>query len=201
MKKFATRGVTAVALTFTLVVSAPAVAFASSPPASGTTAKAPTPWTTWHASWVTFINEIKTINQSYQASLHSARSAYAASMSVAVTAAERQAARTTLTNAVIAAIDLRVSLITAAGVPPAPPAGYNGTAFIDGFQAAHIAFRAALASAQSAFAGAIQNATTPAQRATARANLKSAISAAVIARSNALSALGSKPSKPGQPTG
>jgi hypothetical protein len=103
-----------------------------------------------------------------------------------------------LEAAITAALNARVTAITAAGSPPAPPAGYNGTAYVTGIQAANVAFRASTTAAQSAYAQALASATTSAQRLTARLTLEIAVDNAMIARSTALLALGAPPAHPGQ---
>ena len=201
MKKFPTRAAMTVALTWSLGLGVPAAAFASSPPTTGTTVKAPSAWSTWRATWTTFIHGITAINDTYHASLKSARSTLSSALSTATNKTERDAARAAFTTALITAMDTRVTAITTAGMPPAPPAGFNGTAFFTGFHAARSAYWTAVASAESRFTAALASATTASQRTAARAALKSAVSAALIARTNALSALGSRPAKPGKPLG
>jgi len=201
VKKIPTRAAMMVALTLALGLGVPSAAFASSPPTAGTTVKAPTAWTTWRASWTTFINGIKTINDSYHASLKSARDTLNAALSAATNKTQRDASRAAFTTSLLAAMNTRVAAIESAGIPPAPPAGYNGTAFFTGFLAARSAYWAAVTSAESTFTAAMASATTTSQRTAARAALKAAMSAALIARTNALTSLGSKPIKPGKPLG
>lgn len=200
MKNLATRSVTALALVAALGISTPAVADASSTTSNNTSAASATTtaWTAWHATWVTYINGLKSINSSYRTSMQSARSAFAAAMAVATTKAERQTARANLDTALVAAINTRVVAITAAGVPPTPPAGFNGTAWVTSFQAANIAFRAATIAAQSVYSQALASATTSEQRRAARIVLEGAIGAAMVAHSNALTALGAPPAHPGR---
>ena len=200
MKSFTTRIITSTALVATLGLSVPAVAFASSTTTASTTTSASPVWTSFRASWTTFIDGLKSINTTYRASLQSARSTFSASMGAATTSAERQSARATLDAAVEAAMNVRVAAITAAGTPPTPPAGFNGTAYVNGIQAANIACRAAIVAAQSTFSQALASATTNAQRSAARAALKSAIDGALATRASALTALGTRPAHPGQPS-
>ena len=93
-----------------------------------------------------------------------------------------------------------IAAITAAGDPPAPPAGYNGTAFVTGLQAANVAFRASVSAAQTTYLQALSTATTSAERATARAALETSVASAQTVRAAALTSLGTPPSKPGQPS-
>jgi hypothetical protein len=196
MKNLAARSITALALVGALGVSVPAAAYADS--SSTTTTTAPSAWTTWHATWVAYANQLKAIRLSYRTSVASARLAYSTALASATTKAERQAARATLESALSADVSARVAAITAAGDPPAPPTGYNGTAFVAGIQAANDAFRASSTTAESAYAQAIAGATTSAQRRTARLTLEAAIDNALVVRINALTAMGTPPTHPGK---
>jgi len=204
MKNLITRTITALSLVTALGIAAPIAANADSTTASSTTpttvaptAKAPTAWTTWHATWMTYISGLKSINATYHASVQSARAAYDAAKTAATTKQDRLSALSALNTALAAAINIRVAAITSWGDPPAPPAGYNGTAYVTGIQAANVAFRAAVALAQSNYATAIATAT-PAQSRLARIALQGAIGAALVARSAALTLLGTPPSHPGK---
>jgi hypothetical protein len=194
MKYFATRSITALALVAAMGISVPAVAFADS---TTTTTVAPSAWTTWHKTWVSYVDGLKAIRASYRASVESARSAYFTAKATATTKAERQAAQVALEAAIAAALNARVTAITAAGDPPAPPTGYNGTAYVTGIQVANVAFRASTTAAQSAYAQALASATTSAQRLTARLTLQIAVDSAMVARSTSLLALGAPPAHPG----
>jgi hypothetical protein len=196
MKHFATRSITALALVAAMGISIPAVAFADSTTTT-TTPAAPSAWTTWHKTWVSYVDGLKAIRASYRASVESARSTYFTAKAAATTKAERQAAQATLESAITADLNARVTAITAAGDPPAPPAGYNGTAYVTGIQAANVAFRASKTAALTAYAQALASATTSAQRLTARLTLQIAVDNAMIARSTALLALGAPPAHPG----
>ena len=176
MKYFATRSITALALVAAMGISVPAVAFADS---TTTTTVAPSAWTTWHKTWVSYVDGLKAIRASYRASVESARSAYFTAKATATTKAERQAAQVALEAA------------------PAPPTGYNGTAYVTGIQVANVAFRASTTAAQSAYAQALASATTSAQRLTARLTLQIAVDSAMVARSTSLLALGAPPAHPG----
>jgi len=196
MKNLAARSITALALVSALGVSIPAAAFADS--STTTTTVAPSAWTTWHGTWVAYVNALKSINLSYRTSVDSAHLAYSTAMAAATTKTERQTARASLETALSAALTARVAAVTAAGDPPAPPAGYNGTAFVAGVQAANSAFRASVTAAQSTYAQALASASTSAQRQTDRLTLAIAIDNALIARVNALTALGTPPKHPGK---
>lgn len=199
MKHFTTRSITALALVTAMGISIPGVALADSTTTTTTTV-APSAWTTWHKTWASFVDGIKAIRATYRASVESARSTYFSAKATATTKAERQAALASLETALTAALNARVTAITAAGDPPAPPADYNGTVYITGFQAANVAFRASTTAAQSAYAQALASATTSAQRRTARLTLEVADGNAIVARSTALLALGAPPAHPGKST-
>ncbi|HQT99780.1 MAG TPA: hypothetical protein PLG60_04680 [Acidimicrobiales bacterium] len=198
MKRFVKHGIIAATLVASLGTVAPSVAFASG--SSGRAAATTTAWTTFRANWATYVQGIKNINATCRTSVQSAHSTFSAAMSAATTATERQAARTALQAAIEAALSTRVAAITAAGNPPTPPAGFNGTAWVASFQAANVAFRASIATAQRTFVAAMTSATTQSERVAARAALKLAIGNAAVTRSTALAALGAHPTKPGQPT-
>jgi hypothetical protein len=197
MKYFPARSITAFALVTAMGIGVPAVAFADSTTTT-TTPAAPSAWTTWHQSWVSYYDGIKAIRATYRASVESARATYDTAKSMATTKAERQAALVTLDAALTAALNARVTAITAAGDPPAPPAGYNGTTYVTGIQDANVAYRASTTAAQSAYAQALASATTSAQRRTARLTLDIAVANAIVARSTALLALGAPPAHPGK---
>jgi len=187
-------------------IGIPTAAFAGTPTTTThmdtvttTTNVTSTAWTTFRASWIAYVRGLQAINATYRASVRSARVSFDAIMDVATTRAERQAARAALDASLAAALNTRVAAITAAGDPPSPPAGFNGTAWVQGFQAANIARRAAVAAAESAYATALLSATTSAQRRADRLTFLAAVDAADAARINALIALGAPPLHRGQP--
>jgi hypothetical protein len=199
MKKFATRSIAVVAMVATVGVGIPAEAFASSSTSSsGTTLAVSTPWTTWRATWVTYIKGLESINATYRHSMRDARWTYRHALKGA-TSTERQAAFAAYEVSITAALNARVTAITAAGDPPSPPAGYNGTAYVTGFQAANEAFRASVASAQATLSLALVGATAQQAR-TARLTYEQALGAAIVVHSTALLALGNPPTDPGQPS-
>jgi hypothetical protein len=200
MKRITTRAITAVMLVATLGVAAPGVAFAASHKtvSSHTSVTVTTPWTTWKATWVTYIQGLKAINTTYRTSVRTAQSTYKAAIASAKTKAEKLAARTALEASLSVALTARVSAITAAGNPPTPPAGYNGTAYVTALQSANVSFRASVTAAQSTYVVALSTATTAAERQAARGALESSVGAAITARANALIALGAPPKNPGQ---
>jgi hypothetical protein len=206
MKRITSKSLVAVALVAAMGISLPAVAFADSSTTTTNTSvtvnatAATSAWHSFHLSWKAYVDGLKSINASYRSSVDSARSAYLLAKSTATTPAERQAALAAFDAAQAAALNVRVAAITAAGDPPAPPAGYNGTAWVQGVQAANVAFRATAVSAQSAFASAIASATTAWQRHSARLTLELALGNALVVRSTALEALGPPPTNPGQPS-
>jgi hypothetical protein len=180
-------------------VGVPAVAFASSTTSSsGTTVAASTPWTTWRATWVTYIKGLQSINQTYRHSLQNARWTLRHALRGA-TSTERQAAFAAYEVSIEAALNARVSAITAAGDPPPPPAGYNGTAYVAAFQSANETFRTSVAAAQNALSLALVGATAQQAR-TARLTYEQALGAAIVVHSTALLALGTPPANPGQPS-
>jgi hypothetical protein len=186
------------ALIVILAIGTPTAAFADSTTTTSPTSSAATStWSSFHAAWSSYVSGLKTINATYRSSVQSADAAFSAALSAATTKAERQSARLSLDAALEAAINVRVSAITAAGNPPAPPAGYVGSAFVSGLQSANVAYRASVAAAQSTFSHALASAATPAERATARAELKTSVASAMTTRAAALTALGVRPIHPG----
>ena len=184
---------------------APLVAGASDATSTTTTVAATTTTTTAHSVWVAFraqwkayVDGLKAINATYRSSVDSARSTYWSAMAVATTHQEKVTARVALDTALAAALTARATAITAAGSPPAPPAGYNGSTWILGFQTANEALRTAVASAQTAYAAALSAATTHAQRVAARETYRAAVFTAEAAHLNALVALGAPPKHPGK---
>jgi hypothetical protein len=157
-------------------------------------------WKAFHAQWKAYVDGLKSINATYRAARATALATLYESLSTATTPAQRQAARAAYRVSIEAALNARVAAITAAGDPPAPPAGYNGTAYVMGIQAANVAFRASVTAAQSTLASALAAATTPWQREQARLAYEAAIGNAIVVRANALEALGPPPANPGQPS-
>ncbi|MFZ0769559.1 MAG: hypothetical protein WAM64_10125 [Acidimicrobiales bacterium] len=206
MKKITSKSLVAVALVAAMGVSIPAVAFADSTTSStsvsastNTTASINSVWHSFHLAWKAYGDQLRSINLSYHASVAASRSAYLLAKSTATTPAERQAARAAFIASLAADINARVAAITAAGDPPSPPAGYNDTAWVQGFQAANVAFRASATAAESAYAQAIASATAPWQLKSARLTFELAIGNAIVVRATALEALGPPPTNPGQP--
>jgi hypothetical protein len=202
MKSIATKSIAVVALVAAMGVSIPAVAFAASGPSTSTsaTASASTPWTTWRATWVTYVQGLKSINATFHSSMESARSTLQAALAASTTKAERQTAITAFEASAETALNARVTAITAAGDPPPPPAGYNGTAYVDGIQAANVAFRTSVTAAQSTLSAALAIATTVQDAKTAHLTYEQTVGTAISTRAAALLALGAAPSNPGQPS-
>ena len=199
MKSIATKSLAVAALVAAMGVSVPAVAFAASPTASSsTTAAASTPWTTWRATWVTYVQGLKAINATFHSSMSTARATLQSALAASTTKAERQAAIAAFEVSAEAALNVRVAAITAAGDPPAPPAGYNGTAYVDGIQAANVAFRATVTTAQATLATSLAAATTGQEAKTAHLTYEQTLGTAISTRAAALLALGTPPSNPGQ---
>ena len=200
MKRISVRSVAAVALVAAMGVSLPAVAYADSGSKTSTHHSSSTATSTWkafHASWRAYVDGLKSIRFTYRAAVETARAAYIEARASATTPAEHQAALATFDNALAAALNARVAAITAAGAPPAPPAGYIGTAWVMGVQAANVAFRASVSVAQTTYAKALSSATTRLERRTARLTFEEALDSALVARSAALLALGAPPADPG----
>lgn len=207
MKSLTTRSITAVALAATLGLGVPAAAFATSTksaPSPSTTARTSAvdilAWRTWHVSWMTYIYKVRSINLNFKTSVERGRAAFTMAMASATTKSDRIAARDTRYAALALAMNDRVAAITAAGNPPMPPAGYNGSAYVSSIQAANIAFRATVATAQSTYAQALLSATTREQKIAARAALRVALGNAIATRSTTLTALGPPPLNPGKKT-
>ena len=199
MKSIFKRSIAVVAVVAALGISIPSVAFADSSTASTSVTATPTAWTTWHATWVTYVHGLKSINATYRSSMSSARTALQAAIAPPATKAERQAAFANFGTSVQAAVNARVAAITGAGTPPPPPAGYNGTTYVTGIQSANIAFRASVVAAQTVLSLALTGAT-PQEARTARLTYEQSLGSAITARSTALLALGTPPTKPGQPS-
>jgi hypothetical protein len=197
MKKIAIRSIAAFALIASVGISVPAVAFASSStPSTGATTT--TAWTTWHATWVTYVQGLKSINATHRSSMQGARTTLQAALAAATSKAEKHAAIAAFQVSVEAALNARVTAITAAGDPPPPPAGYNGTTYVDGIQSANIAFRASVTAAQTALSAALASATTGQEARTAHLTYEQTVGTAIVTRSTALLALGAPPADPGQ---
>jgi hypothetical protein len=163
-----------------------------------TTAKTVSTWATVRISWKAYVSGLRAIDTTYRTARQTARTTYVAAIKVATTPTERQAARAALAVSVAAALDVRVAAIIAAGNPPTPPANFRGSAWVMRFQDANVAFRAAVVSAQSAYATALGTATTNLERATARATFRAAVDAAQDAHVRALASIGSPPRHPGR---
>jgi hypothetical protein len=163
-----------------------------------TTIKVPSAWATFRVSWQTYVNGIKATDATYQYSVKSAGLTYRASILAATTPAERQVARSVLDTSLAAALNVRVAAIIAGGNPPTPPAGFSGTAWVTSFQAANVAFRAAVVTAQSAYASALAVATTHTQREVARLTFRAAVDTAQAVHVSALATLGAPPKNPGK---
>jgi hypothetical protein len=210
MKSINLKSIAAVAVVSAMGMGISTVASADSTTTSTTTTSVSTSvstspgatpqWKAFHAAWRAYVEGLKSIRLTYRASVESDRAAYFQARSSATTPAERQAALAALEVALSASLNARVAAITAAGDPPAPPAGYNGTAYVMGIQAANVAFRATIVAAQTTLSQALATATTRAEARTARLNYDTALGNALVVRSAALLALGTPPSNPGQPS-
>jgi hypothetical protein len=209
MKTLSVKSIAAIALVATMGVSAPAVAFADSTTTStsattttaGVSARAAaTAWVTWHKTWVAYVDGLRSIRLTYRASVDTSRAAFLTAQAVATTPAEHQAARAAFEASLVTDLNARIAAITAAGDPPSPPAGYNGTAYVEGIQAANVAFRASIVAAQTVYSQSISTATTAWDRRAARLTYELAVGNAIVVRSTALEVLGAPPTHPGQPS-
>jgi hypothetical protein len=206
MKLINIKSIAAVAIVASMGVAAPAVAFAD----STTTTTAPgvsvsatanaSAWTAFQKDWKAYVDGLRSIRLTYRASVETSRAAYLTAMAAATTPAEKQAARLALDASLSADLNARIAAITAAGDPPSPPAGYNGTAWVEGFQAANVAFRASIVTAQTALSQSLATATTAWDRKAARLTYQLAVGNAMVVHSTAIEALGTPPTHRGQPS-
>jgi len=207
MKLVSIKSIAAIAIVASMGVAAPAVAFADSTTTT-TTTTAPgvsvsatanaTAWTAFQKDWKAYVDGLRSIRLTYRASVETSRAAYLTAIAAATTPAEKQAARSALDASLSADLNARIAAITAAGDPPSPPAGYNGTAWVEGFQAANVAFRAAVVTAQTALSQLLATATTAWDRKAARLTYQLAVGNALVVHSTAIEALGPPPAHRGQ---
>ena len=212
MKLLNVKAIAAIAIVASMGVGAPAVAFADSTTTTTTTTTTTAPgatvsatttataWTAFQKQWKAYVDGLRSIGLTYRASVQTSRAAYLAAMAAATTPAEKQAAQAALNVSLSADLNARIAAITAAGDPPSPPAGYNGTAWVEGFQAANVAFRASIVTAQTALSQALASATTAWDRKSARLTYQIAVGNAMVAHSTAIEALGTPPTHRGQPS-
>ena len=203
MKKFRTRGVVAVAMIAAMGISTPAIAFgASSSPASTSTHIALTahtdgPWKQYRKAEMAYLEQLKVINATFQATVATARKEYWAAIKASKgssnRAAAREAARAALTLSIANAMGARSTALVNLGAPPAPPAGGADSAWITSLHGINETYRLAVAAADAAFAAAFPSATTAPERAVVRATLALAVANAEVARAAALVALGPPP--------
>ncbi|NNN00439.1 MAG: hypothetical protein HKL86_01245 [Acidimicrobiaceae bacterium] len=194
--------ITLMVLVATLFVGVPTSAFASTSPFSTTGWSAThsttrrLAWKSWHNSWIDYLRGLNAIDASYRASVKTARLAYGAAIATSSNRADRLAAKAQLVRALDAALLKRVAAITAVNFPPAPPAGFGATRYVNEIRRVNIDFRSALVVAETAFAQAVHKATSDAQRSRARAALRMAINKATLTRAQDLAALGPPPANP-----
>jgi hypothetical protein len=206
MKLFNVKSIAAVAIVASMGVAAPAVAFADSttttttPTVSVSATANASAWTAFQKEWKAYVDGLRSIRLTYRASVETSRATYLTAIAAATTPAEKQAARLALNASLSADLNARIAAITAAGDPPSPPAGYNGTAWVEGFQAANVAFRAAIVTAQAALSQSLASATTAWDRKAARLTYQLAVGNAMVAHSTAIEALGTPPTHRGQPS-
>jgi hypothetical protein len=206
MKLLNIKSIAAVAIVASMGVAAPAVAFADSttttttPTVSVSATANASAWTAFQKDWKAYVDGLRSIRLTYRASVETSRAAYLTAIAAATTPAEKQAARLALDASLSADLNARIAAITAAGDPPSPPAGYNGTTWVEGFQAANVAFRAAIVTAQTALSQSLASATTAWDRKSARLTYQLAVGNALVAHSTAIEALGTPPTHRGQPS-
>jgi hypothetical protein len=208
MKLLSIKSIAAVAIVASMGVAAPAVAFADSttttttttPTTSVTATANATAWTAFQKDWKAYVDGLRSIRLTYRASVETSRAAYLTAIAAATTPAEKQAARTALDVSLSADLNARIAAITAAGDPPTPPTGYNGTTWVEGFQAANVAYRAAIVTAQTALSQSLATATTAWDRKSARLTYQLAVGNALVVHSTAIEALGTPPTHRGQPS-
>lgn len=205
MKLFNIKSIAAVAIVASMGVAAPTVAFAdstttTSPTVSVSATANASAWTAFQKDWKAYVDGLRSIRLTYRASVETSRAAYLTAIAAATTPAEKQAARLALDASLSADLNARIAAITAAGDPPSPPAGYNGTTWVEGFQAANVAFRAAIVTAQTALSQSLATATTAWDRKSARLTYQLAVGNALVAHSTAIEALGTPPTHRGQPS-
>ncbi|MGH3732779.1 MAG: hypothetical protein ACRDVC_05295 [Acidimicrobiales bacterium] len=207
MKPLGIKSIAAVALVAAMGVSAPAVAFADStitaPPTFTARASATanvSVWATFHKEWKAYVDGLRAIRLTYRAAVANSRAVFWAAQAQATTPAAHQAAQAALNASLAADLNARVAAITAAGDPPAPPADYNGTAYVQGIQAANVAFRASIVVAQDVLSQSLSTATTSWERHSDRLTYEFAVGTAIVTRATALEALGAPPANPGQPS-
>ena len=208
MKLLSIKSIAAVAIVASMGVAAPAAAFADSTTTTTTTAPGvsvsatanATAWTAFQKEWKAYADGLRSIRLTYQASVETSRATYLTAIAAATTPAEKQAARLALDASLSADLNARIAAITAAGDPPSPPAGYNGTAWVEGFQAANVAFRASIVAAQTVLSQSLATATTAWDRKAARLTYQLAVGNALVVHSTAIEALGTPPTHRGQPS-
>jgi hypothetical protein len=208
MKLLSIKSIAAVAIVASMGVAAPAVAFADSTTTTTTTAPGVSvsatanaaAWTAFQKDWKAYVDGLRSIRLTYRASVETSRATYLTAIAAATTPAEKQAARLVLDASLSADLNARIAAITAAGDPPSPPAGYNGTAWVEGFQAANVAFRASIVAAQSVLSQSLATATTAWDRKAARLTNQLAVGNAMVVHSTAIEALGTPPTHRGQPS-
>ena len=186
-----------------LGISTPAVAFADT-----TTSTSPTttttvhhqnnnPWQQWRKAHEAYVDQLIVINKTFRATVRTARTAYWAAIQASKGSsnrhASRVAARAALTLSIANAMGARGLALTTLGAPPAPPAGTVRSAYIVALEGINHTYRTAVAAADTAFAAAFALTTTPAERASVRAQLELAIANAAVARAVALVILGPPP--------
>jgi hypothetical protein len=207
MKLLSVKSIAAIAIVASMGVAAPAAAFADSTTTTTTTTGVSVTasanaaaWTAFQKEWKAYVDGLRSIRLTYRAAVETSRATYLTAIAAATTPAEKQAARLALDASLSADLNARIAAITAAGDPPSPPAGYNGTAWVEGFQAANVAFRASIVAAQTVLSQSLASATTAWDRKAARLTYQLAVGNAIVVHSTAIEALGTPPTHRGQPS-
>ncbi len=204
MKSIKTRGIVAVTMVAAMAMATPAVAFADSSTTTTSTTTTTTvkahqnvAWQQWRTAHDAYVDQLKVINKTFRATVVTARHAYWAALKASKgsnnRAAARISARAALTLSIANAMNARATALTALGAPPVPPVGSARSVYIVALEGINQTYRTASIAAYSTFAAAFVLTTTPAERATVRAQLELSIANAAVARAAALVALGAAP--------
>jgi hypothetical protein len=114
MKKFPSRGLVALGITVTLIVTAPLAAYADKSPRSQNTSAQ----RQYQQHEKTYKEARKAIETSFQAAISIARSTYSQAIAAATTSAQRSAAKQALGVAIIQAAAFRSQALITLGKPP-----------------------------------------------------------------------------------
>lgn len=122
MKRIVTRSVAAVAMLTTLGLGVPTAALASTTTTTTTTTTLPlSPMKAYHVAQKAYLAQLRTINQTFVATVKTAKANFAAAIAVATNSAQRITARAALRLAIADATVARATALTALGKPPVNP--------------------------------------------------------------------------------